>query len=187
MASIGRMQASLQWCLIGSFVGTIWLYDDPSNIGVSCLCSTIAVNWLGLSWKPPRRPHRRKCARFSILCFCGTVYLLLLGSSLYFNATITTSDGQEVPLRVAIGNFFKSPAWMETKKVFNTMWEHVKVNGWRSVLKQIIEAIDPEGEANAYKVNQHKTFRTSDPRYLWSEAHVSSMPSCLYPKNLTVT
>ena len=162
VANIGRVQASLKCCLIGSFIGVIWLYYDQSNVGAATLLSTIVVNWFGLSSKPYRRHHKSKCRRLSILCVCGAVYLLLWGSALYFNATLTTSDGEEVPLREAISKFFKSHAWVETKQVIGTVWEHIKANGWRNILGQIIDALDPRGESNAYRVSQHKPLIMSD-------------------------
>ena len=71
---------------------------------------------------------------------------------MYYNATVTTSDGEEVPLRVAINNFFSSPAWKETKETLHTIWLHMKAKGWRNIFEEIIKAVDPEGETNAYKV-----------------------------------
>lgn len=172
VANIGLVRASLKCCLIGSFIGVIWLYYDQSNVGASTLFSTIVVNLFGLSSKPYRRPHKSKCRRLSILCVCGAVYLLLWGSALYFNATVTTSDGEEVPLREAISNFFKSPAWVETKQVINTVWEHIKANGWRNVLGQIIDALDPLGESNAYRVSQHKPLIMSDLANIGGQKHM---------------
>lgn len=72
---------------------------------------------------------------------------------MYYNASVTTKDGESVPLRVAMHNFFKSPAWAETKDTIKQIWAYYKHNGWKSIWQEIVSAFDPQGEANAYKVS----------------------------------
>nr|KAG5690579.1 hypothetical protein BaRGS_009241 [Batillaria attramentaria] len=66
-------------------------------------------------------PPEWVCRRVSKLVVFGMIYLMMWGSSIYYNAKIVNKDGEEV-------------------------------NGWSRLFEEIIEAIDPEGEANAYKV-----------------------------------
>ena len=154
VASIGRVKASLWWCLIGSFVGAIWLKIDPSNIAASCVLSTVAVNSFGLSWKFPVRLYKSKCERFSVLFVCGTIYLLLWGSSLYFSASVTNNDTEEVLLSSVINFFFKSPAWPKTKGVIQELWQSLKVDVWWDGFEQTEKNIPPSG-STPYEVIQH--------------------------------
>lgn len=153
VASIGRMQASFRWCLLGSAVGIIWMLDDPSNIGACCFFSSLATWWNGMSWKKhPRKKHRGTFVRITILVPCCTVYFLMWTSALYFNAKITSSYGEDVPLREALQNFFTSPAWKDTKEAFYRIWQHIQTNGWKEFYEHLLNVFDPEGEANAYEV-----------------------------------
>lgn len=151
VANIGRLQASMKSSVLGSAAGVLWQLEDPTNVGGSCLLSAVAVYYWGFRWRTYRR-RKSKCRRLSVLFVCGMVYLSMWGTSLYFNATVTASDGEEIPLRDALNNFFTSPAWTETKETLYLIWQHIKVNGFRNIFQQIIQTIDPEGEASAYKV-----------------------------------
>lgn len=77
----------------------------------------------------------------------------MCGTALYFNASITTKEGETVPLREAVHNFFKSPAWKETKQTMYQFYAYYQHNGWRKLWQEIVDALDPQGEANAYKVS----------------------------------
>ncbi|KAL8579373.1 hypothetical protein ACOMHN_026738 [Nucella lapillus] len=151
VANIGRLKVSMSCCLLGSAAGVIWLYGNMTNIGGSCLLSTLSAYYWGRKWKTFRR-RKSKCKRMSVLFAYGMVYLSMWGTSLYFNATITSSDGENIPLREAVGNFFTSPAWTETKKTLHLMWQHIKQNGFSNFFQQVVLTMDPEGEASAYKV-----------------------------------
>ena len=79
--------------------------------------------------------------------------MFLWGTAIYFNGSVTTSDGEEVPIREAIPNFFKSPAWEESKRTVEQLYEFYKLHGWEKIWEQVVEAMDPTGEANAYRVS----------------------------------
>ena len=124
MASIGRVQASWRCCLIASLLMgvIIWLYTDPLKYaGASALFSAFVVNRFGLSRKP-RQPHKSKRKRFSVLFVCGTVYLLLWGSSLYFSATLRNQDREKMPLRAAMNHFLMSPEWRD---ILQYSWRYI--------------------------------------------------------------
>ena len=148
VASIGRVQASFWCCITGSlFMGVfIWKYSDPfSCTGVLCpLSSALVVHGFGLAWKPYRRPHESVCKRLSVLCVCGTVYLLLWGSALYFSATVRHRDRKEMPLRAVIHHFLMSPAWQNIQ-------QNIQAAFWRQRFEWI-RAPDREREPNPYEV-----------------------------------
>lgn len=154
VANIGHLKASKWMPGIGVFAAYLILgpTSDPSSLTLPILFSSFATYFWGFSQKPRTRRRSGFCKRFSILCFFGTIYLLLWGSSIYFKATITTNDGESVPLRVALNNFFNSPAWTQTKETLSRLWEHIKINGWKHVFEEFVAVLDPEGETHAYKV-----------------------------------
>ena len=148
VASIGRVQASFECCVTGSlFMGVfVWQYSDPfSCTGVLCtLSSALVVDRFGLAWKPYRRPHKSVRKRLSVLCVCGTVYLLLWGSALYFSATVRDRDRENMPLRAVIHNFLMSPAWQNIQ-------QNIQAAFWRHLFERI-RAPDREREPNPYEV-----------------------------------
>lgn len=140
------------WPLIGAICGLPWLYYDPQNIIYPTLISAICVNWKGKEWQERRRKSHI-CKRLATLTVCGCIYLFLWSAAIYLNASITTKDGEQVPVREAVNNFFNSPAWQETKDTLKQLYDYYQVHGWNKVWEEFVQALDPEGETHAYKVN----------------------------------
>lgn len=151
VANIGSLQATMTYPLVGAAVGGIWLLSDPSNVTSVSFFSSI-FTWLGgISWRQQPKRRRGVCIRVSRLAFFGTIYLMMWGSSVYFNAKVVTKDGERIPLRVALNNFFTSPAWTETKEAFDRVWEQAHARGWDKLFEELVVIFDPEGENSAYK------------------------------------
>ena len=55
------------------------------------------------------KPSKPWYLRILILTLCGSLYLSMWGSYLYFNAEVV-HNGDKIKLREAVGNFVKSPA-----------------------------------------------------------------------------
>jgi hypothetical protein len=97
-----------------------------------CICRTkniILYYFLNKLWNKNFIIKRGFCKRICILTVCGLLYLSLWTSAIYFNANITTTYGEKVPLRDAVHIFFTSREWEDTKRP--TKWQnklHVHVN-----------------------------------------------------------
>lgn len=52
----------------------------------------------------------------------------------------------------AVVNFFNSPAWREMLDTIYHLYEYTKLHGFANLYREFINALDPEGESNAYKV-----------------------------------
>lgn len=81
------------------------------------------------------------------------LYLVLWGSNLYFNGTITDPEGDEIPIYELLHHFLTSPWWRELGR---SCWDTLQVarnQGWAEVWKMAIELLDPLGEQNAYTVS----------------------------------
>lgn len=77
-------------------------------------------------------------------------------SYLYFNAKLTDSNGEEIPVHDAIHHFFTSPWWVDLWQSLNDVWVFAQHHGWYETWRQIVDLSDPHGEINAYKVNVAK-------------------------------
>lgn len=146
-------KVSFQWALLGAYISLPMLsLDSGNNLVYSSLLSAIFVNWKGKEWNRDYTKRRGVCKRICILTLCGLVYLTLWSSVIYFNAKITTKEGDEVPLREAINNFFTSPAWEDTKKSFKDLYNYYQHHGWENLWNRVVDSLDPLGENKAYKV-----------------------------------
>lgn len=82
------------------------------------------------------------------------------GVAIYQTASITTKDGEEIPLREAIPNFFNSPAWAEMKESLKQLYRFYQVHGFERLWEEFVEKLDPTGEAHAYKVGPKIQYAT---------------------------
>ena len=155
VANIGEQKCGFKFPVIGSFIGVFIYWDEPVQIIYSSLISSSFLHYQGSKWKPLPNPNEqnysclRRTSKISIWC---CVYLLLWSSALYFNFKITTSDGEVVKFSEAVSNFFKSPAWIESKESFWALYEYVQHYGWTNLYYELLKFLDPEGVSNAYKV-----------------------------------
>ncbi|XP_064646426.1 dnaJ homolog subfamily C member 22-like [Lineus longissimus] len=153
VANLGRERCALSSPLISSYCFLPFFWNDMSSyITTMAIVSTISVNWSGKKWKEGPYERHSFCKRVTVLGFCGLIYMSCWGSMLYNNVQLTSEDGEKVKLRDAIHNFFKSPAWAETKQTFSQIYEYYKIHGFQNMWDEFMKALDPEGEANAYKV-----------------------------------
>ena len=155
MGNIGRHKCSLKWPLIGAFSALPWLYYSDDSMASSPLLATLFTTWWGKEYRTVPAPRRGLCKRLTVLSCCGVIYLLLLASTIYFNASVTIKDEETVPLHEAIHNFFKSPAWSDTKEQFQRLYNYYQAHGWHKIWEEVMAMLDPAGEANAYKVRTH--------------------------------
>lgn len=145
-------RASFYWPLVGALCGIPWLIYDSGSIHYSSILAAIFVNWKGVQWNPEVGNNRPFCRRFLCLVFCCLLYSTMWGVAIYQTASITTKDGEEIPLREAIPNFFNSPAWAEMKESLKQLYKFYQVHGFERLWEEFVEKLDPAGEAHAYKV-----------------------------------
>lgn len=158
MANIGREQCSWRYPVVGAYIAAPLIYISPTNLLYCGLTSAAAASWKGSRWRPVGqlgvRQKKHVCKRLPFLTVCGLMYLSLWGSMIYFNATITTKEGDDVKVRVALNNFFKSPAWLEMKEMMGHLYQSIQTVGWKKFFEELVDALDPQGESNALKVRK---------------------------------
>ncbi|XP_069108632.1 dnaJ homolog subfamily C member 22-like [Argopecten irradians] len=152
VANLGHQKCTMSAPLVGGFLGLPWTLYSSENIMPGVLISAILVNKFGIKWEVERKPRKNICKRMVVMTFCGIIYLSMWTSVIYSNCSITNEHGETIPLREAIPNFFKSPAWDNMKETMNKLYEYYKLYGWQRLWQQFVEAMDPTGEANAYRV-----------------------------------
>ena len=153
VGNIGREQGQLLMPLLatyGCYILLSWLTEQEASYMYCALAASCTFNY----YRQYRRAKSRKtfAKRVVTLGLGGLIICSLWSSFLYFNATITTEDGEKIRLRDSVNHFFKSPAWLEFKQTFWTLYEEANRQGWRNIWDEVIKAFDPTGEANAYKV-----------------------------------
>ena len=92
----------------------------------------------------------------------------LIGSYLYFNATVVTQDGEKIKVREAVGNFFRSPHWAKAKQSFWKLYEEYQHEGWEGVKRRLTILSDLEGEERSleiFNVTKEATMQEIKERY----------------------
>ena len=82
----------------------------------------------------------------------------LWGSALYFNASVTTSEGETIRFRDAVDHFFGSPIWKEFKETIKALFHEGWEKGWENMWSRFVQSLDPEGEQNAYQASLYLFF-----------------------------
>ena len=153
VGNVDPERVDFQWPVLGSYITIPMLpMNSGNNLVYSAILSAIFVNWKGKEWNKNFIKKRGFCKRICILTACGLLYLSLWTSVIYFNANITTKDGDEVPLRDAVHNFFTSPAREDTKEQLRNLYKYYQIHGWQNLWNEILAVLDPLGEGKAYKV-----------------------------------
>ena len=106
---------------------------------MTTLVGIIAFQIFAKTWRRQVREPPGFCKRLFILTICVSLWISLWGAYIYFNLKITTSDGDKIKFRDAVGNFIKSPAFQEFTKTLNNLWQHLLQHGFGSTFQQLIE------------------------------------------------
>ncbi|XP_071941894.1 dnaJ homolog subfamily C member 22-like [Antedon mediterranea] len=150
VGNIGDQTGSFKYSLLGAY-GALLILREPTAIASVVVASSILFQTTK-KYKRQIRPQRSCCKRFTKLAFGGLIVMCLWSSFLLYNATVTTSDGETVYLHEAINHFFESPFWKELKNVVYELIQTGWKIGWKNMYNEFVEALDPQGETNAYKV-----------------------------------
>lgn len=149
--NVGRHKGSLKKPLIAAYLAAIpsILMNIP-HASFSTLAAMIVFNRYSKEWDLERRPKKSLRKRLPILLTCMTIYLALWSSWLYFSCTIEDPETLEpIKCRVAIENFFNSPAWTNLAEALWMLVEHVRHQGFIGLWKEIITEFDVSGKNNA--------------------------------------
>ncbi|XP_049297624.1 dnaJ homolog subfamily C member 22 isoform X1 [Anopheles funestus] len=155
VGNMGREKGVFWHCLLvsyGSYLSRYFVMDEAYWFTTMAFCSALAFDHFSKEWNLEVPKRKRLARRLATLTASAVIYLSLWGCFVYFNGTITDSEGDEVPVHEAIYNFLKSPWWTDLKQTLYDTVQFAKHHGWAEVWKQIIDSMDADGEQNAYKV-----------------------------------
>lgn len=174
VSNVGRIKSSLRYAIIGAYLGEflfgsshLCLEDQnvPLAIGTAMVLSTYG-------WEYDRRPQAvrvKKCSRrVAVWMLVILVFSSLCCSFLYFNASVTSQDGEKIKLREAVGNFFRSPHWAKMKQSFWDLYEQYQHEGWEGVKRRFAIISDLEGEERSleiFNISRNATFHEIKERY----------------------
>merc|ERR1711962_408205 len=148
VGNIGRWEGDFKRPLIGCYLTLpAYLY----GMSVVSWTTIIGAYMFKRQWKKgPSKSQKPLYVRILVLGLCGSLYLSMWGSYLYFNAEIV-NNGDKIKSRDALGNFMKSPAVQEFGRTLKLLWEQMLANGFWSTWSQLVDSLDPFGERNALK------------------------------------
>uniref|UniRef100_A0A2M4BPM7 DnaJ homolog subfamily C member 22 n=1 Tax=Anopheles marajoara TaxID=58244 RepID=A0A2M4BPM7_9DIPT len=155
VGNMGREKGVFWHCLVasyGSYLSRYFLLDEAYWFTTMAFCCAFAFDHFSKEWNLEVPKRKRMARRLITLTAAAAIYLSLWGCFVYFNGTITDSEGDEVPVHEALYNFLKSPWWTDLKQTLYDTLQFAKHHGWSEVWKQIIDSMDADGEQNAYKV-----------------------------------
>lgn len=152
VGNIGEQKGNFKMPLLGAYLTYPLYFFSTHSVFWSSLASSYFFNNYAKTWRLQPRPAKPLCKRLVVFITCGLLYSSLWASWLYFNCSMTDNDGTEVKCRDSIQHFFSSPLWQDFKSVMVAMYHEVRLQGWSELWRLFMEALDPQGEANALKV-----------------------------------
>jgi len=148
------IKCSYMTCLLGACIPLPMLLFTTkldTFITYSCLSSVIIANMYGTHGR-----HRPKsddpCRAWLYLSVANLLMVVMFTSALYYNCSVTTRDGVEIPLRDAFHNILVSPAWAELRRTVPRLLHRLINEGFHKFMFDLRVVLDPEGENSAYRV-----------------------------------
>lgn len=118
VGNIGRERGSI-WFALGSayllYPTLYYIGDDTVWMFLMVVASSLSFDTFSKEWRLKPRRKRRLVRRVACLGAGIVLYLVVIGSYLYFNAVITDSEGEEIKLSEALQHFLTSPIWLDLK------------------------------------------------------------------------
>ncbi|KAH8291734.1 hypothetical protein KR018_012630, partial [Drosophila ironensis] len=155
VGNIGREQGVWWHCLAAAFVAytsRFFLYDESLTLLTTSVVATSVFDTFSKQWRrqPPRRGS--PVGRSLKIGAAVVIYCALWTSFLYFNGTIDDGNGEEIPVHEALRDFLKADWWSELKTNLYDSYIYCQRNGWYQTIKELLESMDLDKDANAYKV-----------------------------------
>ena len=170
VGNIGREKGTIKWPLFTAYLASPLYIFYSFSFSVITMASIFAFHWKAKNWRRTVDAPAPFCTRIVVLILCCSIYTSMWTSYVFFNLRFTTSDGDEIRFRDALGNLIKSPAFQEFSNNAGKLYKHCWEYGFRSTWEQFIDSLDPLGERNALKVlDLKKTASQSEIRSRYRE------------------
>lgn len=170
VSNVGGIKCHWKYSIVGAYLGELGFgyHHFLLENSYPSLAVTISMLFSTFAWEFDRRPRGQNvvqggkcckgtcCKRVVVWTLVFLIYSSLVISFIYFNATITTQEGESIKVREAISNFFKSPYWKLLKKSFwlytQELWEEYRNKGWEGARKKLMVLADIQGEERSRNV-----------------------------------
>ena len=152
MGNIGRFTGSFKYPLAAAYLTSPLYYLQYNVVFITSLLALIAFVRYSLKWRRTPVRYDSSCKRYFAISLIALVYCSLWVSWFYFNCSVTDKNDENIKCRDALTNFFNSPAWLEFREVLSRLVEFIRQQGIFGLWKEIVEALDPQGEKNALKI-----------------------------------
>lgn len=160
VGNVGREKGGIGWPIAAAYLSSPLYIFYNFGFSVITLTSIVAFHWRSKSWRRQVDQPASFCKRITVLFLCCTLYSSLWTGYVFYNLRFTTTEGDEIRFRDAVGNLIKSPAFQEFSKNVGALYEHCLKHGFSSAWGQLIDSLDPLGERNALKVLELKKSAT---------------------------
>ena len=148
VGNIGHYCGPIRWPLIAAYMTAPLYFFNLNPVFITSLLATLAFTRYSLQW---RRTPQKSISKW-LVTLAMFAYLMLWISWFCFNCTVTDKNDEIIKCRVAVGNFFNSPAWLEFRMVLRNLWDFIQIKGISGLWNEIVEALDPQGEKNALRI-----------------------------------
>ena len=153
VGNIGREKGGVAWPLAAAYLSSPLYIFYNFGFTTITLSSIVAFHWKAKGWRRTVVSPAPFWKRILVLLLCCSLYTSMWSGYIFFNLRFTTTDGDEIRFRDAVGNLIKSPAFQEFSKNVGKLYEHLWKHGFWSTWGQLIDSLDPLGEKNALKVS----------------------------------
>jgi len=153
VGNIGHEEGSFVWTLLAAYCSfPVYLrYDGDISYTIMVMITAYVFD-ANKKWKRKISKKRHLLKRTAVLVACGALYLGLWGSAIYYNGTITDSEGDEIPINEAANQFFNSLRWIDFQQAIFDSYNYFRQNGWQEFWKMALEILDSQGEDYALRV-----------------------------------
>lgn len=157
VGNCGRQRGGIGPCLLAAYAAyPLRFFADTEKYWVYAVIvvSAVAFEYWSKQWllTPPKR--RNVVRRVAVLYACGALYLSMFGSYCYFNAKITTAEGDVVSVHESVAAALNSDWWTVAKASMGETWAQVQHRGYYESWKLVWDQIDTDGDARAFKVRK---------------------------------
>ena len=126
VGNIGREKGAIYWPLFAAYlVSPLYMFYNY-GFSVITLSSIIAFQWKAKKWRRTIETPAPFWSRMLVLVMCCALYSSLWSGYIFFNLRFTTTDGDEIRFRDAVGNLIRSPAFQGM--CVNLETKHTKKN-----------------------------------------------------------
>ena len=155
----GPVECEFKWPLLGSCIGhlTYNLLDFEKFYLYSAVLTTLFLEW-NIKWdanyyKNKKNIKKSMFKRALALSVLSCLYVILLSLFVWNNASLTSVNGERVPLKESVKEYFQSEKFSKLYDGLNVLWNFYKAHGITKLYYHLFYDGDALKISNAYNVS----------------------------------